>query len=69
MAGEGVGEETAAARHALEEVEETLAEVAGALGRLDDGSYGICEACGRPVGEGRLEKDPLARRCETCGST
>jgi RNA polymerase-binding transcription factor DksA len=42
---------------AMLEVE--LAEVAIALRRLDDGSYGTCEVCGFALGEA----DPLARRC------
>jgi hypothetical protein len=32
----------------LDEVEEALAEVERALRRLDEGSYGTCEVCGRP---------------------
>ena len=31
--------------------------------RLDDGTYGVCEACGRLIGEERLAADPLARFC------
>ena len=37
----------------LERVEGELADVEHALRRLDDGSYGTCEACGRPIGEER----------------
>jgi len=37
-----------------------------ALARLDDGSYGLCFDCGRPVPEGRLEAKPEAARCVTC---
>jgi DnaK suppressor protein len=37
-----------------------------ALARLDDGSYGLCVDCGRPVPEGRLEAKPEAARCVTC---
>jgi DnaK suppressor protein len=39
-----------------------------ALGRLDDGSYGLCVDCGRPVPEGRLEAKPEASRCVNCQS-
>jgi RNA polymerase-binding transcription factor DksA len=47
----------------LEQVEAELADVAHALQRLDDGSYGTCEACGQPIGDERLEAMPAARFC------
>jgi len=47
----------------LERVQAELADVDHALRRLDDGTYGACEACGRPIGEGRLEAMPAARFC------
>ncbi|MGI8684424.1 MAG: TraR/DksA C4-type zinc finger protein [Acidimicrobiales bacterium] len=47
----------------LEQVQAELADVEHALQRLDDGSYGVCEACGRPIDEGRLEAVPAARFC------
>jgi DnaK suppressor protein len=31
-----------------------------ALGRIDSGSYGICQRCGRPIDEARLEAFPTA---------
>lgn len=37
-----------------------------ALRRLDEGSYGLCVDCGRPVPDGRLEAKPEAARCVTC---
>ena len=45
-----------------------LAEVGAALQRLDDGTYGTCERCGQPIGEGRLEARPVARTCIRCAS-
>src|SRR5436309_2480636 len=39
----------------LEQVEAELADVEYALRRLEDGTYGICEACGQPIDEARLE--------------
>ncbi|HEX2024315.1 MAG TPA: TraR/DksA C4-type zinc finger protein [Acidimicrobiales bacterium] len=47
----------------LESIEAELADVEHALRRLDEGTYGICEACGRPIDEDRLEALPAARFC------
>jgi RNA polymerase-binding transcription factor DksA len=46
---------------ALEAIEADLDAVEAALRRLDDGSYGTCEACGTPLSG--LDEDPLVRRC------
>ena len=43
-----------------------LADIDAAVKRLDSGTYGACEDCGRPIGEGRLEARPVARTCITC---
>lgn len=43
-----------------------LAQVDAALVRLDDGSYGTCVACGRPIGAGRLEALPATPVCVAC---
>jgi RNA polymerase-binding transcription factor DksA len=40
-----------------------LAEVNAALARLDDGTYGICTACGRKIPDERLEAVPWASLC------
>jgi len=47
----------------LDQVEGELAEIEHALQRLDDGSYGTCEACGKPIGDDRLEAMPATRFC------
>src|SRR5205807_5330416 len=47
----------------LEQVEAELDDVEHALRRLDDGTYGTCEACGKPIGEERLEAMPATRFC------
>ena len=47
----------------LERVEAELADVEHALRRLDEGTYGICEACGKPISDDRLEAQPAARFC------
>jgi RNA polymerase-binding transcription factor DksA len=45
---------------------ERLAQVDAALARLERGSYGLCEVCGRPIAEARLEARPFAERCIHC---
>ncbi len=47
----------------LENVEAELTDIEHALARISDGSYGTCEACGRPIGEERLEAMPATRMC------
>lgn len=47
----------------LDEVEAELGEVEHALRRLDDGSYGRCEACGKPIPDDRLDAMPATRFC------
>ena len=47
----------------LERVQAELQDIEHALRRLDDGSYGTCEACGKPIVDGRLEAMPAARFC------
>ncbi|MBA2281505.1 MAG: TraR/DksA C4-type zinc finger protein [Acidimicrobiia bacterium] len=47
----------------LEEVEAELADVERALQRLDDGTYGVCEACGEPIDDERLAAHPATRAC------
>src|SRR5437588_12952173 len=47
----------------LERVEAELADVEHALRRLDDGTSGTCEACGKVIDDARLEALPAARFC------
>nr|WP_245613865.1 TraR/DksA C4-type zinc finger protein [Knoellia sinensis] len=37
-----------------------------ALERLDDGTYGVCENCGQPIGKLRLQAAPRATLCMRC---
>jgi DnaK suppressor protein len=46
-----------------ENAEHLLGEVEQALGRLDDGTYGRCTACGRKISEERLQAVPWASLC------
>lgn len=50
------------------QLQDALAEVEAALARLDQGTYGRCEVCGKPIAPARLEAKPAARRCITCAS-
>jgi RNA polymerase-binding transcription factor DksA len=47
----------------LEQVEDELQEIEAAFERLEHGKYGTCQACGRPIGDERLEAMPAARFC------
>ena len=47
----------------LDQVRSDLDDVEAALRRLEEGTYGQCEACGTPIGEGRLAALPAARYC------
>ena len=42
---------------------DTLSDIDEALTKLDNGTYGVCEECGQPIGEARLEAMPAARLC------
>jgi RNA polymerase-binding protein DksA len=45
---------------------EKLAQIDRALARIADGTYGICESCGNPIGKGRAMAFPRATLCLTC---
>lgn len=47
----------------LEAAGDQRAQVLAALVRLDEGSYGRCVDCGRPIGAARLHARPEAARC------
>jgi sigma-B regulation protein RsbU (phosphoserine phosphatase) len=53
----------AAAAGAYQELQGLLAEVDGALARIEAGTYGRCEVCHDPVEADRLACDPLLRYC------
>jgi len=46
--------------------EQQLAAVDAALARLDDGTYGLCVRCGRPIAPERLDALPWAAHCIDC---
>ncbi|HEY9556069.1 MAG TPA: TraR/DksA C4-type zinc finger protein [Acidimicrobiales bacterium] len=40
-----------------------LEDVERALTKIEDGTYGVCETCGKPINPARLEAIPTARFC------
>ncbi|HEY7762585.1 MAG TPA: TraR/DksA C4-type zinc finger protein [Actinomycetota bacterium] len=44
-------------------VRDLLAKIDRALGRIDDGSYGICERCGKPIEKARIKALPYVDLC------
>jgi DnaK suppressor protein len=50
----------------LAQADAAAREVRHALGRLELGTYGSCEGCGRTIPFERLEAIPQARRCVSC---
>ena len=46
--------------------ETVLAQIDAALARIDAGTYGVCERCGRTIPEERLEARPWATLCIDC---
>jgi len=43
-----------------------LAAIDAALARMDEGSYGRCQTCGREIDEARLAAIPWATQCIDC---
>jgi DnaK suppressor protein len=46
----------------------SITEIDLALGKIDNGTYGICEQCGDTIPEARLEALPHASLCVACKS-
>ena len=67
--GKRIGEGTSMAVDRLAQVavhdqlQVTRADVVRALEKLDDGTYGTCDVCGKPIPPGRLEALPWAVLC------
>jgi RNA polymerase-binding transcription factor DksA len=47
----------------LEQLEAEIGDLDAALRKIDDGTYGICEICGRQIEPARLEAMPGTRTC------
>lgn len=50
----------------IEMAEDRLAAIRGALDRLEDGGYGICEGCGEEIAFERLRVMPMTLYCVDC---
>jgi RNA polymerase-binding protein DksA len=50
----------------LENEEQTLEQIAAALKRIDQGSFGRCEECTGPIPSARLQALPFTRHCVEC---
>jgi DnaK suppressor protein len=73
--GKRIGDGTTEAISRLTEIgvgqslESTLARTERALSKLDDGSYGTCDACGQPIGPARLHAMPDSVMCLACAAS
>jgi DnaK suppressor protein len=47
-------------------IREQLASVEHALQKFEDGTYGLCDDCGKPIDPERLEALPQATMCLDC---
>jgi DnaK suppressor protein len=45
---------------------EILGQVERALRTIENGTYGVCESCGKPIGKARLQAFPRATLCLAC---
>lgn len=50
-------------------LERVLARTERALGKLDDGTYGRCDACGDPISPGRMRALPDGVLCLACAAS
>jgi DnaK suppressor protein len=64
--GSTIAYERAQLTAVLDAARRHLADIDDALGRLDAGTYGMCEVCGGPIPVARLEVRPFARTCVGC---
>ena len=50
----------------LERTQDKLGKLEAALQRMEEGTYGVCEACGRAIEPERLAALPTATLCVVC---
>jgi DnaK suppressor protein len=72
--GKRIGDGTVEAISRLTEIgvgrtlETGLLRIERALAKLDEGSYGVCDSCGRPIPKARLRAMPDSVLCVECAS-
>jgi DnaK suppressor protein len=72
--GKRIGDGTTEAISRLTEIgvgqslESTLARIERALSKLDGGTYGDCDVCGRPIAHARLQAMPDSVKCLDCAA-
>lgn len=52
----------------VESLKHHLDDIDQALAKIDEGTYGICENCSKPISEARMEFRPTSTRCVDCKS-
>ena len=67
--GATIGFERAQLSSMVERARTQLAEINEALERLRQGSYGVCERCGRQIPGERLGAQPATRTCVECATS
>ncbi len=50
----------------VEQMRSRRADIIAALQKVDEGTYGTCDRCGREIPAERLEAVPTAARCVEC---
>nr|WP_269329020.1 TraR/DksA C4-type zinc finger protein [Kineosporia babensis] len=50
----------------LSQIDESIRDTEAALGRIEAGTYGVCESCAEPIALPRLEAFPRAALCVSC---
>jgi DnaK suppressor protein len=72
--GKRIGDGTTEAISRLTEIgvgqslESTLARIERALSKLDEGTYGDCDICGKPIARARLQAMPDSVMCLNCAA-
>ena len=53
-------------KHAAASYEAVLRKIKRALEKMEEGTYGLCEDCEKPIAPARLEALPYVERCVDC---
>jgi DnaK suppressor protein len=73
--GKRIGDGTSEAVSRLTDIgvgdslERGLGRTERALAKLDEGTYGVCDACGQPIARGRLKAMPDGVLCLECAAS